>query len=210
MLETVEVHSVRLCQLFAKVVSLTILLALMPACGNRSQKAFVMREPLPSVKRIAVLPFQNFANNVQAGSSMAEITRQVLEKRAGFQVMNVSEMQAIFEQAQFVMPEIIDRKTAMQLGKILKVDALVLGAIFEYDYLNEIREGVVVAREPVVGLRLRLFDHKLDATLWSAIHSRSSFGLLLSNRDSVAFVGEKAVDEMVSDLMSKMPAVVKK
>jgi TolB-like protein len=180
-----------------------LFLALFIGCGNQQQSVFILPQHLEKVSIVAVLPFSNFSNDQHAGDVVSELFSAKLFKTGKFKVMDKSEMQRLIQDKNFILPEEIDRSTAARLASVLGVDGVFYGAVLEYSYLDEIRDGQVMAREPVVGLQARMVEGKSGSLIWATAHSRSSYEMVRSNRDSITKVANSAIDEMLKTLVIK-------
>ncbi len=82
------------------------------------------------VKRIAVLDFNGPRN---AGASIASQFTNRLWKTQYFKIMERRELERILEEHALQMSGIINDSTAVEFGKILGVDALIIGDILSYE-----------------------------------------------------------------------------
>jgi hypothetical protein len=107
------------------------------------------------------------------------------------------------KEANLTLPAAMNRTSAVNIGRQLGVDGVFYGSVLEFIYLNEIRNGRVVGKEPAVGLQAKLVDVRRSALLWSASHSRSSYEMLVTTRNSIARVTEIAISKMTEGLKNK-------
>lgn len=170
------------------------------SCGNKSERNFAMPQALTPIRIVAVLPFENLSDDVHAGDAVTELFTTRLLRGGRFKMLEKSEVQRLLREKGIALPSTIDRFTAAKVGSALGVDGIFYGAVLEYTYLNEVRDGEVVAREPAVGLQAKLLDVNKRSIVWAAAHSRSSYKMLVSNSDSIVSVAQLAVDSMASEL----------
>ena len=123
---------------------------------------------LGGVKTVAVLPFETLVQDKLAGERVQKILFTELLLSGGFEVTEPGQVLQALRRAQ-VDPASLTPDDIKRLGKELKVQALFLGSILEYD--DGRGSGSVPA--PRVKLQLRMVDTETATTLWSAMPSRS-------------------------------------
>ncbi len=117
----------------------------------RSPRAADLRE-----KAVAVLPFQNVTEVPKAEWIVANEFNLQLGKTGAFTLLERMRIEELFQE-QDLDPERIDPKTAVELGKMLGAQGVVLGTVTEcrpYGYEKLKREGSV----PPAGIELDVAD----------------------------------------------------
>lgn len=142
----------------ALVFALTLLLT---ACS--SQRDFRAADlKLASLRPMAVVPFDNFSANPNAGYLVAELMRAELFALGGCEQVPPETVLAKLK------PLAGEARTTQQLGELLGARTLLVGTVTEFSYKRGLGE------DPVVGLSLRLVDATTGQVLWSG--ARSSIG----------------------------------
>jgi TolB-like protein len=123
---------------------------------------------LGAVKTVAVLPFENLSPDKLAGERVQKIFFTVLLESGAFEVMEPGHVLQTVRRMN-LDPGSLSMDDIKNLGKQLKVQALFLGSVIEYD---DGRAGAGVSA-PRVKLGLRMVDTETATTLWSAMPSQS-------------------------------------
>jgi curli biogenesis system outer membrane secretion channel CsgG len=126
-----------------------ILLSALFLLNNCSEKVFVnVTKPavydVSDVKRLAILDFNG---PPKVGESVASQFTNRLWKAQYFKIMERRELQKILDEHALQMSGIINDSTAVEFGKILGVDALIIGDILSYEV--EDKRGTEKVKEKV-------------------------------------------------------------
>jgi curli biogenesis system outer membrane secretion channel CsgG len=147
---------------------------------------------LGAVKTVAVLPFENLVSDKLAADRVQKIFFTVLLESGAFEVMEPGHVLQAVRRAQ-MDPGALTIDDIKKLGQTLKVQALFLGSVIEYD---DGRMGGGVAA-PRVKLHLRMVDTETATTLWSATPSQS--GMSASGR--LLGIGGDPASQVADDLI---------
>ncbi|GEM_PF-5866050 len=115
---------------------LFLYLALLPAfgCVSTPNARFDTAE-MQQINRIAVMDFSD-APKAEAASSgvvvAAALVNELLATK-GITVVERSKLHSLLEEQKLSMIGLVDEKTAVEAGKILGVNMIVLGSVSEYD-----------------------------------------------------------------------------
>jgi TolB-like protein len=180
------------CLLFA-VCSLLVLIG---GCGS---KHFVRTQTdVSKIRRIAVLPFENFTSDEHADEKIRRIVITELLSR-GRDVVEPGEVTRLLKELK--IKSIGSMKTAeiQELGKTLGVEAVMMGSVEAFG----IGRGVSVTY-PEVTINLRLIETSSGNIIWSMRHSTGGadfwtrhFG---SEGMSLSEAAGKAVRETIATL----------
>lgn len=177
---------------------MVLVIVTVTGCGKYSQKVYqTSPDILIGVSKVAIIPFENLSMTPNANKVVSEMFHSYLESAQKFQVSSRDEVKNALKSEVTLARGKIDRAVARSLGKELDVDAVIVGSVLEYTYLQEVKDGTVVAREPIVGILVRMIDVQKGSILWSSLHSRSSYEILRSNHSSITDVAQKAIDYIV-------------
>lgn len=151
------------------------------------------------VKRVAVLPFENLANDPQAGTRATRLFVTELLASGAVEVVEPGEVRAAVNRILGTGPAPTTEQT-IALGKTLGVQALVLGNVNES---SETRAGTVVV--PVVTLDLHMVETETGASIWAATHTEKGAGLgsrfLGTAGEPISETTRRCVRRLVRDLV---------
>jgi TolB-like protein len=151
------------------------------------------------VKRVAVLPLENLANDPQAASRATRLFITELLATGSVEVVEPGDVRA-------AMARILGSgagpttEQVVALGKALQAQALVLGNVNES---TETRAGTVTV--PIVTLDLRMVETETGATVWAATHTEKGSGagsrFLGTASEPVSETTRRCVKRLVEDLV---------
>jgi hypothetical protein len=140
-----------------------ILLALLPGCSPTATSYIRQDVDYSFIRRVAVLPFQNLSQDVNANERVYSIfVAQLLER----QVVEVAEYGAVLSgmgQMQLNVESVLTPEQFTELGKILGVDGIFYGAIEEYGL-----ERISNARTYTLTATYSLAETQTGSTIWNA------------------------------------------
>ncbi|HDL64125.1 MAG TPA: hypothetical protein ENH12_01905 [Proteobacteria bacterium] len=169
-------------------------------CGHNYVSARV--EPgddISSIKTVAVLSFENLTKFHEAGKIVADLLATELYISGRFKVMERTEALAICAEEGIRIPEAMDAGYARILGEKLGVDGVFIGSVSEYWYRIYREEDEEV--EPAVGINARLISVATGDVVWAASVTRSSYDLLMSQKDPLNRIAQLSVMEMLDTLL---------
>ena len=173
---------------------------LMTGCGHNYITARVAPgEDISSMKSVAVLPFENMTKFYEAGKIVSDLLGTELYISGRFKVMERTEAVAICAEEGIRIPEAMDAGYAQTLGEKLGVDGVFIGSVSEYWYRIYREEDEEV--EPAVGINARLVNVKTGDVVWSASITRSSYDLLMTQKDPLNRIAQLSVMEMLDTLL---------
>jgi curli biogenesis system outer membrane secretion channel CsgG len=138
-----------------------------------------------SIKRVAVLSFENPPDDFQAGSHISKLFESYLLQTNLYQIAERGEIEKVLKERGFGKTSELDKATLRQLGELLQVDGLVLGAVSQYNRFN-------------FGFTARLVSIKSGLILWSV----SQTGGMLTR--PLSQVANETVQAAVKDLQMKI------
>jgi curli biogenesis system outer membrane secretion channel CsgG len=160
-------------------------------CGSSGRYVHPSAD-LGAVKVVAVLPFDNLVSDKLAAERVQKIFFTVLLESGAFEVMEPGHVLQTVRRSQ-LDPSAMTVDDIKKLGQSLKVQALFLGSVIEYD---DGRSGMGV-NAPRVKLHLRMVDTETATTLWSATPSQS--GMSVSGR--LLGIGGDPASQVADDLI---------
>ncbi len=153
------------------------------------------------VERVAVLPFANFSQDIQAGPRATRMMITQLLATGAVDVVEPGEVQAALDKfgARVTTPS---SEQIVTLGKELKVQAVVQGSVTQSEV---IRSGLVGI--PVVSLDVHMIETDTGAAVWAASVTEKGSGwaakILGVAGEPISETTRRAVRAIVSTLLSK-------
>ena len=147
---------------------LFILVAVTAGCGGATIKYINPSANLSYIKKVAILPFNNFSEDKYAGEKTRSALTIDLMSRHVFDVMEQGEVSKVtgmifreegFEEGRAVQ---MDKEMVKMLGEKLGVQAVMLGSVNEY---SGSKGGV---SNNVVSVSIRMIDTSSGIILWQA------------------------------------------
>jgi TolB-like protein len=137
------------------------------------------------IKRVAVLTFENPADDPQAGSHISKLFESYLLQTNLYQIAERGEIEKVLKERGFGKTSDMDKATLRQLGELLQVDGLILGAVSQYNRAN-------------FGFTARLVSIKSGLILWSISQTGGRIFRPLSQ------VADESVQLAVKELQSRI------
>ncbi|GEM_PF-763817 len=173
---------------------------IMTGCGHNYVTARAVDDDnLSDIKSVAVLPFENMTKFHEAGKIVPDLLATELYISGRFKVMERTEAVAICAEEGIRIPEAMDAGYARTLGEKLGVDGVFIGSVSEYWYRIYREEDEEV--EPAVGINARLISVATGDVIWAASVTRSSYDLLMSQKDPLNRVAQLSVMQMLDTLL---------
>lgn len=85
---------------------------------------------MPEIKKVAVV---DFIGQGRSGSQMATLVQSKLIETNYFEIIERDKISRILEEQNMSMSGVVDDNTAVELGKLLGVDAMIFGEVTEYN-----------------------------------------------------------------------------
>ena len=142
------------------------------------------------VKKVAVLPFENFSKDHFADKKMREIlvttllASEIVDVTEMGEVVQVMDKQGLTSDTE--QPSFGAKDIAKALGQALGVQGIILGSVEEYSIIRS-----SAGSYPEVSFSLRMIDTKTGTIIWSVIHSEKGSRIL----PSILGIGEESLTE---------------
>lgn len=183
------------------ILVISALVLIVSGCGHTLERDYLESESVVSeIKSVAVMPFENLTNFPDAGEIVAELFTTELYQSTHFKILGRNQAKRIMRERKITPPQVIDRRFAQKIGKLLEVDGVFIGSVSEYWYRLEKRKRRQAGEEPAVGINARLIEVDSGDVIWASSHSRSSHDVLLADRDHINRVAQIVVANMVDSL----------
>ena len=157
-----------------KVIFVVCILLLNSGCFGGDAAIFHIREDVDFsfIKKVAVLPLDNLTNNKFADEIVRHLVISELLASGLVDVTIPGEVISAIKRLNITSITALDVKQIKDLGKIIKVEAIIMGSIEQY---GEVKFGNHSA--PEVTITLIMADVSTGSILWSVTQTRggSSF-----------------------------------
>ncbi len=156
-------------RLLKQLVILSIILLLISNCGGRGAPSFYINQDIDFsfIKRVAVMPFENLTNEKFAGDAVRQVVISELLVSGLVEVVCPGDVVAACESLKLKQGQSPNIEQIKTIGKNLKVQAVILGAVNRY---GEVREGNISA--PEVSITLMMADANSGSIIWSVTKAR--------------------------------------
>ncbi len=164
-----------------------------PGCAGTKRDTYLNRQVNFSlVRRVAVLPLENFTNDVHAGEKVQQILMIELLKAKAFEIADETETIIALNSAKVDKPSDMTREQMKKVGDSLQVQALLMGTV--QDLGVESSSG---APAPRVSLQFLMADAATGETIWSTVVSREGVAL----RTRLFGVGGASTNQTIEKLV---------
>ncbi len=177
-----------------------LMFVLLAACGNTNSNVF--RDPemdFGVIQSVAVLPFANQTREQTAADRVRDVFVNKLLFTGGIYAAPLGEVKRGVMRAAIADPTAPSPEEVVKFAAIVKVDAVITGAVREY---GEVRSGTAVSN--VIAISVQMLEAQTGKVVWSA--SSTKGGVTIGDRlfggggEPMNNVTEKAVDEVIDKL----------
>ena len=192
-----------------------LLVTLAVGCGG--PQVYIHPNPgFERIKRMAVLPLDNFSKDDKASDRVRANFVVELLRTASFSVMDIGETDRLLQIAELSYttsqistpgigaPEISDQDTTSEplskrIGEALKVEAIFVGSVEAYS-IERFSDQII----PEVSVSARLIDAETGIIIWASTHSRRGgagvpiFGW--GKVTSLSVLSQQVIQDMVNSL----------
>jgi hypothetical protein len=191
----------RMWKLFSSFLVLTfILLVSLAGCAGRHADVYHDQNmDFGAIQTVAVMPFANLTRESLAAERLRDVFINKLLSTSAVYVLPVGEVARGILRAEIQNPVAPSPEEIVKLAGIVKVQAVITGAVREY---GEVRAGTTAAN--VVSVSLQMVETQTGRVVWSA--SSSQGGITVSDRlfggggQPMDKVTEKAIDDLINKL----------
>ncbi len=160
-------------RLLKHLFTLAVIFLLISNCGGKSTPSFYINQEIDFsfIKRVAVLPFENFSNEKFANDSVRQVVISELLASGLVEVVCPGDVNAALDSLKIKTGSSPSAEQIKSIGKTLKVQAIIMGTVNKY---GEIREGSISV--PEVSLTLMMADAGSGSIIWSVTKTRIGGG----------------------------------
>ncbi len=151
------------------LISILFMLFICSGCGGKGVPSFYINPDVDFsfIKRVAVLPLDNLTNEKFAGDAVRHVVISELLASGLVDVVVPGDAIAAVENLKLKLGQSLNAEQIRALGKALKVQAVILGAVEKY---GEAKMGNISA--PEVTITLIMSDTSSGSIVWSATRTR--------------------------------------
>lgn len=184
-----------------KFVLIVLALIALAGCSGMGSTVFVHRDyNFNFVEKVAVIPFENLSNDQGASARITHLFITELLAADAFDIVEPGEVLVALSKLSLTRTDMLSEDQAKQLGNILGVQGVILGAVNESSGLNSANNN-----ETVVTLDIRMVETESAQTVWSATHTEGSKGFFSSlfgtSQKSQSEVARKCVRTVIKTLV---------
>jgi hypothetical protein len=153
-------------------VGIAIVALILPAsaCAGKRAAEVTFRDPqmdFSLVRKVAVLPFENLTTATAASDRVRDVFMTMMQATGSSYVVPPGEVARGVDRASVARPTMPTSDDAVNLGKVIGVDAIITGVVREY---GEVRTGNSSAG--VVSVSLTMMETQTGKVVWSASATR--------------------------------------
>ncbi len=117
------------------------------SCAGPSVVSVRVHKPaaihLPGIRKVAIV---DFVGEDRSGSQIATLTQSLLMGTQFYEILERDKLQRVLEEQNLAMAGVVDDATAVEVGKLLGVDAMIFGEVTMYDVEDIQKEKMVKER----------------------------------------------------------------
>lgn len=180
---------------------LSLLLISLAACATRSTLTYY-HDPnmdFAALRTIAVMPFENLSRDRQAAQRVRDIFANSLLSTGAVYVIPSGEVSRGISRAGVLNPAVPSVEEIIKFAGIVKVDAVITGAVTEY---GELRSGSASAN--VISMNVQMIELQTRKIVWTASSTKGGISIW----DRLFGAGGKPMNDVtmaaVDDILDKL------
>ncbi len=155
-----------------------------------------------SLRSVAVMPFANLTPNTNAADRVRDVFITMLQATGAVYVLPPGEVGRGMSRTGLASPVAPTSEEAVSFAKIVKADAVIVGAVREY---GEVRSGTTSSN--VISVSVKLMEAQTGKVVWSASSTKggvTTFDRLFGGGgEPINAVTEEAVKDLLDKLFGK-------
>lgn len=180
---------------------LSLLLISLAACATRSTLTYY-HDPnmdFAALRTIAVMPFENLSRDTQAAQRVRDIFANSLLSTGAVYVIPSGEVSRGIARVGVLNPAVPSVEEITKFAGIVKVDAIITGAVTEY---GEVRSGTASAN--VISMNVQMIEMQTRKIVWTASSTKGGISIW----DRLFGSGGKPMNDVtmaaVDDILDKL------
>jgi hypothetical protein len=180
-------------------VLLPILLLLI-GCATQQTTYIDSNMDFGSIKNVAVMPFVGLTRDPVVAERVRDVFINKLLATGEVYVIPVGEVARGTARAEIQNPSTPSPEEIIKLGGIIKVQAVITGAVREY---GEVRSGTVSSN--IISLSLQMIETQTGKVVWTAASTKGGISiwdrLFGGGGRPMNVVTDKAIDDLINSLL---------
>lgn len=168
------------------------------------KNVFLDRGKIDKVKRVAVLPFYNLSDSLNADTIMAHVIMAEFVNSQRFDVVKYGDIRELLLEQQLASAPTVDIKTLHLIRKTYKTDAIIIGTVYRYE---ESKEKGREFLSSAISLSVSLIDTKSGRVIWreEIADTGSTRGYLFEKKDIYPCFGlaKKVANRLFLTILTK-------
>ncbi|HAU38217.1 MAG TPA: hypothetical protein DCX07_10955 [Phycisphaerales bacterium] len=177
----------------------TIAAAILLAGCEPQPEVVVGKQELQKIRSVAVLPFEDAPGEYgqRSGMAVCGLVTNELTNSGKFRIVERSRLKSIVDEQNLQATDLIDAQTAAKVGKVLGVDAVVIGSVNQYEmdkttvYVHVVP---IVSKEYKVGATLRM----INVETGQIVYAHSGCGTSANHFNEA---GQRAAQTIIAPLL---------
>lgn len=178
---------------------LFLFLICLVSCSAQSNVYHDQNMDFGTIQTLAVMPFANFTRDSVAADRVRDVFMTRLLSTGAVYVLPVGEVARGVSRAEIPAPVAPSTDEVVKLGGLLKVQAVITGAVKEY---GEVRAATAASN--IVSVSLQMVETQTGRVVWSASSTKGG----ISTTDRLFGGGgqpmEKVTEQAIDDLIQKL------
>lgn len=185
-----------------KTLILVLVFPFVASCASAPPEEFTYFHPsmdFGAIKTVAVMPFENLANDKSAAGRVRDVVITMLLSTGQMYVIPPGEVARASVRAGIATPAAPATEEIIKLAAITKVNAVITGVVREY---GEVKSGSTSAN--VISISLQMIESQSGQVIWSASTTKGG----ITMKDRLLGGGGKPMNEIteiaVNDIINKL------
>ena len=177
----------------------SLILILLAGCATPVDVYHDTNMDFGSIQTVAIMPLANLTRDNLAAERVRDVFMGKLLSTGAVYVLPVGEVARGISKVEGANPVALSPEEIVKVGGIVKVQAVIIGAVREY---GEVRAGTTSAN--VISVSLQMVETQTGRVVWSA--SSTKGGITLSDRlfggggQPMELVTEQAINDLINKL----------
>jgi hypothetical protein len=177
----------------------SLILILLAGCATPVDVYHDANMDFGSIQTVAIMPLANLTRDNLAAERVRDVFMGKLLSTGAVYVLPVGEVARGISKVEGANPVALSPEEIVKVGGIVKVQAVIIGAVREY---GEVRAGTTSAN--VISVSLQMVETQTGRVVWSA--SSTKGGITLSDRlfggggQPMELVTEQAINDLINKL----------
>jgi len=185
-----------------RIIYIIFIMSIISSCRSSNNIVYHIRPDydFSYIKKVAVLPFENQTGDREAGEIVRHVVISQLLASGLVDVIIPGEVNSALKDLGIKNVSTLNRKHIISLGKMLKVQALILGSVQQFGHVS-----IGNMNAPEITITLMMADTGTGDIIWSVTRTRGGAGFMArhfgARADTMSETVLKAVKDSIRTLM---------